>query len=297
MIQQSTYLDLLACAVGATNGAHRRAACALLAREHVTRLGSSARQRQPVGASHPVFADVPGSDLSLAQLMLATKTADDALAAARYLARCDREFAGGGAAYVQSEAPQVTASATAAQSNANALTPDLRALVVADIGLSAFAAARAPFAEHLDAFETVAYASFGVLADAAAGAAFRLNAHWAGRADSDSIAVNPATGRELFVPTGTTLRVNLHAVARSDGTNNPQSIALAIYVGETAARTYTATRASSNAAEFVEVGDFREFFRPGQSDTIAVGLGQRVSVRNVGASVQVVGGILTIWQP
>ncbi len=295
MIQTPTYFDLLACAVVATNGAHRRAACALLAREHVTRLAFAERQHQQVGIAHPVFADVPSADDTLAQLLGGSKPADEALAAARYLARCDREFAGGGAAYVQFAAPKLPAAAAdAAASNANALAPALRALVVADVGSIAFAAARASFAEHFAGFETVPYAAFGVLADAAAGTAFRLNAHWGHPDYAGSVTVNQATRRELFVPGGT-WNVNLHAVARSDGTGNPQSIALAIYVGETAVRTYTSSRASSNPAEFVEVGDFREFFRPGQADTITVS-GGRVSVRNAGPSAQVAGGILTLWQ-
>jgi hypothetical protein len=297
MIAQSRYLDLLGVLAGATNGAHRRAASAVLARELVTRMRDAGRQPQPVASTHPVFRDVPAADLAVDALLTGTKPADEALAAARYFLHLDRELCGIGTPYVQSVAAASPGAMEPARQNAERIAAQLRELVVADIGTGAFAAARAPFAEQLDAFATTNFASFGVLASAAPGESFRVHSG-PGVPDRNTDFVYLHAGsasREIVAPTGT-WQINFHGVASSSDASNPATVSVAIYVGEVAQRTYTATRTSTTAGEFVEVGRLNEYLRPGQADTITVGPGQRVTVRCAGIGTQTVGGVLVLWR-
>jgi hypothetical protein len=170
---------------------------------------------------------------------------------------------------------------------------ELRTLVVADMGVPAFTAARAPFAQHLARWSTSVTAVFGVLASAAPGTSFRLHTRYV-RGPGYSI-VGGDGAPAISVPAVGTYRFALLCTASSAGTSNPTDVKTSIDVGGVEVASYTSTRASVNTADCVEVGDYREFLLDAQASTFEVAdLASTVRVRNSSGNTETIGGLLVM---
>jgi hypothetical protein len=101
------------------------------------------------------------------------------------------------------------------------------------------------------------------------------------------------------VPAIGTYKFNFFGSARSSGAGNPTSVEVALEVGGVEVASWSTARASSNAGEFVEVGDAVEFFAPGVAATLAIDnvASKTITLRNKsGANLLTIGGRFVIWQ-
>jgi hypothetical protein len=290
-VNRPAFLDLLAVlSLPAADGAPRRAAAALVAREFVTRFPCEV-PRMP--ASHAIYL-APPTDLALDALIgLGTLDAAPALAAARFFMHADYAPNGTGFA-VERERTVSPAVRDAARANADKLASSLRSFVVADVGASAFAAARTPYVDHVSRTESTPCAYFGVLADAAPGEHFRLHSAW-GYDGINFLSAGNVGNREIVL---THAGVRFYGLARSTSTASGATIEIALDANGMEARRYTATRPSADPSETVEIGDTALYMLDGQIAPLPVAPGAsqtKVRVRNASASGAVwLGGMLVI---
>ncbi|MEY4510979.1 MAG: hypothetical protein RLZZ450_3101 [Pseudomonadota bacterium] len=297
MLDRSTFLDLVTTLAAAPSGHARAAASTILAVEMTARRTMNGRRNQDAPAVHPVFVDLPvvmPTSLNLAALLGSSKAADASLAAAKFYLHADRCPSGLGYVLPGLE----TASAApyrAVIGSVERAAAELRGQVIADMGLPAFTAARVPYDLHAARWSSRVTAIFGVLGSAAPGAGFRLHTRYVRRPGYS--VVGGAEAPSISVPAVGTYRFALQCTASSAGMSNPTDVEVALDVGGVEVASYTSTRASSNAAHCVEVGDYREFLLDGQASTFEVANpASTVTVRNSSAHAETIGGLLVMWR-